>query len=96
MIIRDPNRALVESMAHNPSIEKRILLRQGEVPHLTVFAEGIFPPGCAATTPHCHFGMVELFLVRSGQGGLDSGVGTSTPASRSIGGGRSGRSAPDS
>lgn len=56
-----------EGVAHNPEIEKRVLLRIGDVPHVTQLARSRFRPG-QATACHAHADMVEVFLVETGEG----------------------------
>ncbi|HXX56428.1 MAG TPA: cupin domain-containing protein [Thermodesulfovibrionales bacterium] len=56
-----------ESVSHNPQVKKRVMLRKGDVPHLTVFARAVFPPGEIAVS-HAHADMSEVFFVESGKG----------------------------
>lgn len=56
-----------ESVAHNPEVMKRVLLRIGDVPHLTQLAQSRFAAG-QSTAGHAHADMVEVFLVESGFG----------------------------
>lgn len=58
-----------EPVSHNPAIQKRVLLRRGELPYLTNFAQARFAPGQVAPG-HAHTDMAEVFLVESGQGTL--------------------------
>jgi hypothetical protein len=39
------NRVGEEAISHNANIKKRVVLRKGDVPHLTQFARATFPPG---------------------------------------------------
>jgi quercetin dioxygenase-like cupin family protein len=48
-------------------ITKRVLLRAGELPHLTNFAQAYFEPGQVAAA-HAHGDMVEVFWVQEGTG----------------------------
>src|SRR5919204_1251475 len=57
----------VEGVSHNPGIAKRVLLRKGELPHLTQFAQARFAPGQVAFA-HAHADMYEVFFVESGVG----------------------------
>ena len=57
----------VEGVSHDPAIRKQVLLRRGEVPHLTAFSRAVFTPG-QAVTPHAHADMHEVFFVASGAG----------------------------
>ncbi|HEX6939900.1 MAG TPA: cupin domain-containing protein [Longimicrobiales bacterium] len=56
-----------EGVSHDPEIRKRVMIRNGRVPHVTTFAQSRFRPGQAATT-HAHPDMYEIFLVESGTG----------------------------
>ena len=54
-----------EDLSHNPKIKKRVFLRNGDVAHVTQFAQSRFEPGQSAPS-HSHVDMVEVFLVTSG------------------------------
>lgn len=56
-----------ESVSHNPEIRKRVMLRKGDLPHLTHFAQARFAPGQSAMT-HSHQDMAEVFFVNVGEG----------------------------
>ncbi|HID52364.1 MAG TPA: cupin domain-containing protein [Anaerolineae bacterium] len=56
-----------ESVSHNPEIKKKVMLRQGDLPHITNFSQAVFAPGQTAV-PHSHPDMAEVFLVESGSG----------------------------
>ena len=56
-----------EELSHDPAILKQPLLRSGEAPGLTQFARSEIPAG-AATSPHAHADMTEVFFVLSGFG----------------------------
>ncbi len=56
-----------EAVSHNPGVKKRVMLRKGEVPHLTAFAQAVIPPGEIAGA-HAHDDMSEVFFVESGAG----------------------------
>ena len=49
------------------AILKRVLLRNGEVPNVTQFAQARFAPGQVAGA-HAHADMAEVFLVEAGSG----------------------------
>ena len=56
-----------EPVSHNARIRKRVIVRRGEVPHLTQIARATFPPG--ETVPaHTHLDMWELFICEEGKG----------------------------
>ncbi|MEO1591876.1 MAG: cupin domain-containing protein, partial [Cyanobacteria bacterium J06632_22] len=55
-----------QGVSHNGAIRKRVLLRAGDLPHLTQFAQASFAPGQVAAA-HAHSDMHEVFLVQSGQ-----------------------------
>lgn len=57
----------IEAVSHNPAIQKQVMLRRGELPHLTNFSQARFAPGQVAAA-HDHADMVEVFFVASGQG----------------------------
>jgi mannose-6-phosphate isomerase-like protein (cupin superfamily) len=56
-----------ESVSHNPDIKKRVMLRSGDLPHLTNFAQARFAPGQIASA-HAHPDMGEVFFVEAGHG----------------------------
>jgi mannose-6-phosphate isomerase-like protein (cupin superfamily) len=56
-----------EGVSHDPEVRKRVLLRRGDVPHLTNFARARLLPG-HRTSAHSHTDMCEVFLVESGAG----------------------------
>lgn len=57
----------IESVSHNPAITKKVMLRSGDLPHLTNFAQAYFTPGQVATL-HSHSDMWEVFFVEAGTG----------------------------
>jgi quercetin dioxygenase-like cupin family protein len=64
-----------EGVSHDPEIRKRVLLRRGEVPHVTQLARATFEPGQVATG-HAHADMWEIFVCESGCGRLTVGAET--------------------
>jgi mannose-6-phosphate isomerase-like protein (cupin superfamily) len=56
-----------ESVSHNPEIKKKVMLRFGDLPHLTNFSQARFAPGQSAPG-HAHQDMCEVFFVESGSG----------------------------
>ncbi|BAZ06291.1 cupin domain-containing protein [Calothrix sp. NIES-3974] len=56
-----------ESVVHNPAIKKKVMLRRGDLPHLTNFSQARFAPGQSAPS-HAHDDMYEVFFVESGSG----------------------------
>ncbi|NER78720.1 MAG: cupin domain-containing protein [Leptolyngbya sp. SIO1D8] len=56
-----------QGVSHNAAIRKQVMLRGGDLPHLTQFAQAQFEPGQVATA-HAHTDMHEVFFVQSGQG----------------------------
>lgn len=56
-----------QGVSHDPEIQKRVMLRYGDLPHLTNFSQARFAPG-QQVTPHKHADMSEVFLVESGEG----------------------------
>jgi quercetin dioxygenase-like cupin family protein len=56
-----------EGVSHNPNIRKQVMLRKGDLPHLTNFSQARFAPGQVAPG-HSHDNMTEVFFVESGSG----------------------------
>jgi quercetin dioxygenase-like cupin family protein len=56
-----------ESVSHNPEIKKKVMLRFGDLPHLTNFSQARFAPGQTAPA-HAHQDMCEVFFVEAGAG----------------------------
>jgi quercetin dioxygenase-like cupin family protein len=56
-----------ESVSHNPAIKKKVMLRLGDLPHLTNFSQARFAPGQVAAA-HAHADMCEVFFVEAGRG----------------------------
>jgi mannose-6-phosphate isomerase-like protein (cupin superfamily) len=56
-----------EGVSHDPEIVKRVMLRNGDVPHLTNFSQARFGPG-QRVTAHSHADMYEVFFVEAGRG----------------------------
>lgn len=56
-----------EAVSHNPAIRKKVMLRWGDLPHLTNFSQARFAPGQVAPA-HAHQDMCEVFFVESGAG----------------------------
>lgn len=67
MKLTNLNQLPVEAVSHNPDIQKQVMLRMGEVPHLTNFSQARFQPGQVAKA-HAHVDMHEVFFVESGEG----------------------------
>ena len=67
MKIRQLSELPAESVSHDAGILKRVLLRRGELPHLTQLAQSRIAPGQVARA-HAHPDMVEVFLVEAGKG----------------------------
>ncbi|MEP6956624.1 MAG: cupin domain-containing protein, partial [Chthoniobacterales bacterium] len=57
----------IEGVSHDPEIAKQVLLRRGDVPHLTGFSRATLKPGQTAYA-HQHSDMFEVFFVQSGTG----------------------------
>jgi quercetin dioxygenase-like cupin family protein len=56
-----------ETVSHNPAIKKKVMLRLGDLPHLTNFSQACFAPGQIAAA-HAHADMCEVFFVEAGNG----------------------------
>jgi quercetin dioxygenase-like cupin family protein len=67
MITTSLNELPEEPVSHNPEIKKKVMLRFGELPHLTNFSQARFAPGQSAPA-HAHQDMCEVFFVESGAG----------------------------
>lgn len=67
MITTSLNDLPEESVSHNPEIKKKVMLRFGDLPHLTNFSQARFAPGQTASA-HAHQDMCEVFFVQSGAG----------------------------
>lgn len=57
----------IENVSHNAEIKKKVMLRLGDLPHLTNFSQAKFPPGAVATA-HSHQDMCEVFFIEEGEG----------------------------
>jgi mannose-6-phosphate isomerase-like protein (cupin superfamily) len=58
-----------EPVSHNSAIKKKVMLRLGDLPHLTNFSQARFAPGQVAMA-HAHADMCEIFFVESGTGAI--------------------------
>ncbi|BAY94240.1 MULTISPECIES: cupin domain-containing protein [unclassified Tolypothrix] len=67
MIAASLNDLPEESVSHNPEIKKKVMLRLGDLPHLTNFSQARFTPGQSASA-HAHQDMSEVFFVEAGEG----------------------------
>ncbi len=56
-----------EQVSHNRAIKKKVMLRHGDLSHLTNFSQAHFAPGQMATA-HAHADMCEVFFVEAGSG----------------------------
>jgi mannose-6-phosphate isomerase-like protein (cupin superfamily) len=56
-----------EPVSHNPEITKQVMLRRGDLPHLTNFSRSRLLAGQTAGA-HAHASMHEVFFVESGAG----------------------------
>ncbi|MBF2025236.1 MAG: cupin domain-containing protein [Oscillatoriales cyanobacterium C42_A2020_001] len=59
-----------EFVSHNPAIQKKVMLRSGELPHLTNFSQARLAPGQIAAA-HRHTDMYEVFFVEAGEGMIE-------------------------
>ncbi|MEL7351900.1 MAG: cupin domain-containing protein [Cyanobacteria bacterium P01_A01_bin.116] len=57
----------IEGVSHNAAIKKQVMLRMGDLAHLTNFSQARFQPGQVAEA-HAHADMNEVFFVESGTG----------------------------
>lgn len=67
MKLTNLNQLPIESVSHNPAIKKQVMLRVGDLAHLTNFSQARFQPGQVAEA-HTHTDMNEVFFVESGLG----------------------------
>ena len=56
-----------EGVSHNRQIQKRVMLRLGDLPQITQFAQARIPPN-QSVGAHTHDDMSEVFFVESGEG----------------------------
>lgn len=57
----------ISRVSHNAVITKKIMIGNGEIPHITNFSIATFPAGEIAPA-HSHADMTEVFFVQSGYG----------------------------
>jgi mannose-6-phosphate isomerase-like protein (cupin superfamily) len=57
------------AVSHNLDIRKQVMLRSGDLPHLTNFSQARFAPGQVAAA-HSHVDMCEVFFVEAGSGAI--------------------------
>jgi quercetin dioxygenase-like cupin family protein len=55
----------IEQVSHNVEIAKQVMLRNGDLPHLTNFSQARFAPG-QISSAHAHSDMSEVFFVSAG------------------------------
>lgn len=58
-----------EGVSHDPQIQKQVMIRRGQLPHVTTFARATLTPGQCAHE-HEHGNMFEVFFVEAGAGVL--------------------------
>lgn len=56
-----------QAVSHNREIKKKVMLKMGDLPHLTNFSQARFAPGQVASA-HAHQDICEVFFVESGSG----------------------------
>lgn len=54
-------------VSHNPEIKKKVLINNGEIPHITQLARVTLTPGQTANS-HEHLDMYEIFNTEKGRG----------------------------
>lgn len=67
MITTSLNELPEQPVSHNPQIKKKVMLKLGDLPHLTNFSQARFAPGQSAPA-HAHQDMSEVFFVETGVG----------------------------
>lgn len=55
----------LDNNTHNPKISKKVMIKNGQIPHLTNFSQGYFPPG-ETVEEHSHKDMYEIFFIEKG------------------------------
>lgn len=57
-----------QATSHAPidKIKKKVIFPQGQIPHLTQFAQGYFQPG-SSVPKHKHHDLYEIFLIEKGE-----------------------------
>lgn len=55
-----------EGVSHNPEIMKQVIVKNGEIPHITNVSRSTFKPGQTAD-PHAHETMYEVTYVLKGE-----------------------------
>ncbi len=65
VIVRNLSEISASPLSHDQDIEKRVILSNGELPHITQFAQAVLKPG-QRVTRHMHRDMNEVFMVSSG------------------------------
>lgn len=55
-----------ESVSHDPSILKKVIAKNGDIPHITQIAQTILKPG-DIVKEHVHADLYEVFYVESGE-----------------------------
>ncbi|KAG0278150.1 hypothetical protein BGZ95_004576 [Linnemannia exigua] len=60
----------VAYISHDSTVEKKVLLKNGEVPHVTQLAIATLKPGEQATKHH-HKDMTETFYFQTGSGEME-------------------------
>jgi mannose-6-phosphate isomerase-like protein (cupin superfamily) len=56
-----------QSVSHNSSIKKKVILEKGELGNITNFSRAVFPVGAVAGR-HKHDDMGEVFWIQAGTG----------------------------
>jgi len=57
-------------VSHNPDIAKKIILKNGDIPHITQYAHTVLPAG-KTFSKHAHKDMSEVFTFVSGEGEME-------------------------
>jgi quercetin dioxygenase-like cupin family protein len=55
-----------EGVTHNPDIKKKVFVKNGEIPQVTIFGEAVFKPE-QFVAPHKHDTMYEVFYILEGE-----------------------------
>ncbi|MBT3984684.1 cupin domain-containing protein [archaeon] len=66
MKFKKNNEVQWEGVTNNPDIKKKVFVKNGEIPKVTIFGEAVFKPGQLAN-PHKHDTMYEVFYILEGE-----------------------------
>lgn len=59
-----------EGVSHDPQLSKKVIIGDGEIPHLKKFAQARLAPGQMARE-HSHDDFYEIFFIEAGKGAIN-------------------------